>query len=300
MAHCERTKPGLSIVRDAFHYSLLNLLMLLIGVLPYPRRIAVMGRLAAYCISPIAGWRKRIRSNLAMVMPDLPKQEVDRLLHAVPDNFGRSFAELHYGQEFFERAANAVVEGPGIQHLKEARRLGRPVVFVSGHIGNPYATPIFLMKRGFEVGSIYRRLNNRFMNEKYVKSLQNMGIPTFEKGKRGMVAALRHLKQGGILGMLIDVHIADAPLMDFLGKPAATSTASAELALKYDAALIPIYAIRLPNGLDFRIVMQAEIPHSDAISMTRKIVDGFEDLVRSNMDQWFWIHRRWKGATVST
>ncbi len=218
----------------------------------------------------------------------------------MPDNFGRSFAELQAGTEFFERAANSQMEGPGIERLEEARRLGRPVLLVSGHIGNPYAEPVFLKGLGYEVGSVYRRLNNSFMNEKYVEALAGMGIPTFEKGKRGMVAAVRHLKNGGILGMLIDVHITGEPLMDFLGKPAATSTASADLALKYDAALIPVYALRCRNGLDFRVILQDEIAHSDPMSMMRAIVDGFEELVTSNMDQWFWIHRRWKGANKSS
>ena len=73
-----------------------------------------------------------------------------------------------------------------------------------------------------------------------------------------------------------------------------TSIVPAELALKYDAVMIPVYAIRQPNGLDFEIVMHDPIPHSDAETMTPAINDGLEGLVRQHMDQWFWIHRRWK------
>ena len=73
-----------------------------------------------------------------------------------------------------------------------------------------------------------------------------------------------------------------------------TSTVTAELALKYGAEIIPFYAIRQPNGLDFRIELHAPIPHSDPMQMTQAMNDDLEEMIRTHMDQWFWIHRRWK------
>ena len=73
---------------------------------------------------------------------------------------------------------------------------------------------------------------------------------------------------------------------------------TAELALKYNAALIPVYGLRDPDGFGFRIIALEEIPHSDPVTMTQAVNDGLEALVRNNMDQWFWVHRRWKLADV--
>ena len=73
-----------------------------------------------------------------------------------------------------------------------------------------------------------------------------------------------------------------------------TSTVPAELALKHNAIMLPVYAIRQENGLDFEIVMHPPIPHTDAKTMTQDLNDGLEALVREHMGQWFWIHRRWK------
>ena len=62
---------------------------------------------------------------------------------------------------------------------------------------------------------------------------------------RGIVA---HLARGGIVAILTDQYERRAAPLDFLGRPAPTSTVAAELALKYKLPLIPIYGIRDPDG----------------------------------------------------
>ena len=73
-----------------------------------------------------------------------------------------------------------------------------------------------------------------------------------------------------------------------------------EQALKYvsDHAGEASYAIRQPDGFDFEITVQQPITHSDPETMTQDVNDGLEALVRQHMDQWFWIHRRWKPYIV--
>ena len=34
--------------------------------------------------------------------------------------------------------------------------------------------------------------------------------------------------------------------------------------------------------------------HGDPLVMTQALNDSLEAVVRQNIDQWFWIHRRWK------
>ena len=60
--------------------------------------------------------------------------------------------------------------------------------------------------------------------------------------------------------------------------------------------MIPTYAIRTANGLDFDIVVEAPIAEGPAAKMTQALNDSLETLVRQHLDQWFWIHRRWKGT----
>ncbi|MCM2560988.1 lysophospholipid acyltransferase family protein [Lutimaribacter sp. EGI FJ00015] len=264
--------------------------------LPYNRRVPLMGWLAARVIAPLAGWRRRVRDNLAHVRPDLPRAEVSRLARAVPNNAGRTLIEIYSGEEFVTRAARAPIEGPGLQALEDARATGRPVILVTAHFGNYDVARAALIARGHDMGSLYRRMRNPYFNAHYVRSISAIGTPMFEQGRRGMVQMVKHLKAGGVLGVLTDLHVYEAPELIFFGKPARTSLVTAELALKYDALLIPTFSIRQPNGLDFIVRLEAPIPHSDARTMTQEVNDRLEALVRAHMDQWFWIHRRWKNA----
>ncbi|QBF33239.1 lysophospholipid acyltransferase family protein [Thalassococcus sp. S3] len=263
-------------------------------LLPYAKRVRLMGWLVARIIAPLARFDTRIRDNLNLVCPDLPEAEIQRLCRAVPDNAGRTLIEIYSGQPFIDRAKAAPIQGPGFSALEAARASGRPVILVTGHFGNYDVARANLIARGHNMGALYRRMANPYFNEHYVRSISAIGTPMFEQGRRGMMEMVKHLKSGGLLGILTDLHAHGGKALTFFGKPAVTSVVTAELALKYDAELIPIYAVRQPNGLDFEIVMQAPIPHSDPETMTQAVNDGLERLVRDHMDQWFWIHRRWK------
>ena len=266
--------------------------------LPYESRVRFMGALVSQVIAPLAGFRRRIRKNLAHTCPELPREEINRLCRAVPNNVGRTLIEIYSGPEFVARAIKAPIEGPGLARLEAARAEGRPVILVTGHMGNYDAVRANLIHRGYNMGALYRRMSNPYFNDHYVRSISRIGTPLFEQGRKGMIEMVRHIRKGGILGILTDLYVQDGEALDFFGQTARTSTVTAELALKFNAALIPVYGLREPDGLGFRIIAQDEIPHSDPITMTQAVNDGLERLVRENMDQWFWIHRRWKNANL--
>ena len=263
-------------------------------LLPYRLRVALVGRVMSHVVAPLAGWRKRIRDNLDLVTPEMPQVERERIVRKVADNVGRTLIEIYSGRDFTARAAQAPITGPGHDAFLRARARGRPVILVSGHFGNYDVARARLIADGHEMGALYRRMSNVYFNAHYVRSISEIGTPMFEQGRRGMMQLVRHLRGGGVLAILTDLNALDGVPLNFFGKPARSSLVTAQLALKYDAALIPTYAIREADGLSFRIVMQDEIAHSTAEEMTQAVNDGLEHLVRDHMEQWFWIHRRWK------
>ena len=268
----------------------------LVLALPYRWRVPAMGWLASRVIAPLAGWRRRVRRNLALALPDLPRDEVERLARAVPDNAGRTLIEIYSGAEFVARAKAAPIEGPGLAALEAARAAGRPVILVTAHFGNYDVARAALIARGHDMGALYRRMRNPYFNDHYVRAIGIIGQPLFEQGRRGMMQLVKHLRGGGVLGILTDLYARDGVPLPFFGQPAMTSLVTAELALKYDAVLIPTFGIRAPNGLDFTVRLEAPVPHGNAETMTQAVNDQLEALVRAHMEQWFWIHRRWKGV----
>lgn len=263
--------------------------------LPYRWRVPLCGWFVSRVVSPFAGYDKRITENLALVLPDLPQAEVRRLKRAVPANLGRTLIEIYSGAEFMQHCTARPLQGAGVAALDAAHAAGRPVILVTGHFGNYDASRAALIARGFRVGALYRRMDDPEFNEHYVNAISRIGTPIFPRGRQGLSAMVRFLRSGGMLGMVIDQAVSHGEKLRFFDQAALTSLAAADLAIKYDALLVPTYGVRRENGLDFDVIVEAPIPHSTAEEMTQALNDSLEALVRQHMDQWFWVHRRWKG-----
>ena len=262
--------------------------------LPYRWRVPFAGWAVSRIVAPLAGYRRRIRTNLAHILPDLAPAEVERIVRAVPDNVGRTLIEIYSGPEFIARAVSHPLTGPGVAALEAAHKAGRPVILVTGHFGNYDASRAALIARGYRVGALYNPMKNRYFNAHYVRAISRIGTPLFPRGKKGLADMVRHLRSGGMLGLLVDQSMSHGAPLTFFGKTALTALSAAELALKYDALVIPTYAVRQADGLSFEITVEAPIAEDTPAVMTQALNDSLETIVRHNLDQWFWIHRRWK------
>jgi KDO2-lipid IV(A) lauroyltransferase len=261
--------------------------------LPYEQRVPAGGWVFSRLIAPLAGYRRRVRENLALIFPDMPRAEVQRLCRAVPDHVGRNLIELYSPREFLPRATSAPCSGPGMEALIEAHGNDRSVFLVSGHFGSFNAARAAVAARGIELASLYRPLNNRFFNKHYVAAIGALSAPIYPRSREGMFGFIRHLRAGGVAAILLDQRMAHGRPLSFFGHRAWTALSAAEMALKFDALLIPVYGVRKENGLDFEVTFEAPIPHSTPEDMTQALNDSLEAMVRRHMDQWFWIHRRW-------
>ena len=282
-------------LRDQLANMAFSTLMRLAQALPYPRRVALMGWLFAHVLGPLAGWRGRIRANLALALPDLPPAQVRALTRAVPDNAGRAMAETYSGAAFLAHVqAEDRLEGPGLPALEEAAAARRPVVLAAAHFGNYDAMRAALLGRGWPVGGLYRPMNNALFNHHYVAAIEAIGQPLFPRGRKGLAAMLKFLRGGGMLALAIDQFVQDGATLRFFGQPTLTTLTPAELAQKYDALLVPIAAIRQPDGLSFRIHVGAPIAEGPPEARMQALNDDLEALIRRHPGQWLWAHRRWK------
>lgn len=262
--------------------------------LPHRWRVAAMGWIARALVGPIVGYSRRARANLAYVWPDMPVAKRNRIASEVLDNAGRVLIENYATADQLARAATWATHGPGLAAAKEALSQNRPILFVSGHFGNYQAARAAMNVRGFALGGLYRPLDNAYFNDHYVRTVEAVGGPAFARGRRGLAHFMRYVKGGGHGALLIDQYYGDGAAVDFLGKPAPTALSVGEIALKYDALVIPIYARRLENGLDFDVLLEAPVPHTDPVTMTQALMDSLSAQVRERPGQWFWVHRRWK------
>lgn len=263
-------------------------------LLPYRARLWLVGMLTRRTVSPIAGYTRRAEANLAFIFPQMPEDERRRIARAAVDNAARTLVEIFSGRQFIEHIRDAPVTGPGLAAIEEARTKGQPIILLSGHLGNYDVPRAWFAARDENVGGLYKPLANEAFNEAYVSAISKVNAPVFERGRRGLGKMVAYLKQGGMLGVLFDQRMVQGEPLNFLGHPALTALSAAELALKYNALLVPVYGIRQPDGVSFAFITETPIPHTDPHTMMQAATDNLAEKVRTHPEQYFWIHRRWK------
>jgi Kdo2-lipid IVA lauroyltransferase/acyltransferase len=179
----------------------------------------------------------------------------------------------------------------------------RPVVMVSGHFGNfevgSYVTGLL----GYRGYLIARPLDNPYL-DRYVSRFRaaygQVLLP--KQGSAGQVEAV--LNAGGRIGLLGDQHAGPKGCwVDFLGRPASCHKAVALFTLTGGSPLLVTYAKRVGGPLKFEGglmgVADPEIPGNELAnvkSLTRWYNAMLEQAILSAPEQYWWVHRRWKGA----
>jgi len=103
------------------------------------------------------------------------------------------------------------------------------------------------------------------------------------------------LRGGGALALLIDQDIdTEGAWVPFFGRAAFTPLAAAHLALRLDAAVVPVFAERLDDGDHLlRFLPPLQLP-ADPTAATAAMTAMIEAQIRRRPEQWVWMHRRWR------
>ena len=108
-------------LKDRLQFGFIRAVLWFMRRLPYERRVAFSGWVLSRIVAPMVGWRKRIAANIRLVAPETTDSEIHRIQRAVPDNFGRTLAELFSPEEFVALDV-LVVDGEGDDAVLAVRR----------------------------------------------------------------------------------------------------------------------------------------------------------------------------------
>ncbi|MCB9378488.1 MAG: lysophospholipid acyltransferase family protein [Holophagales bacterium] len=287
-------------VRHALEYAFALPVLGLVAILPHAavRRLgAALGALAGRLV---ARRRRLVLDNLRQAFPELSAEERQSVASACFRHFGAVFLDSLAMVRFSPPELCDRIDWEGFDHLVEAERAGRGVIYLSAHFGNWEAAANGVGALRGPVAVVGRPVDNPHV-DRLVHDLRthfgNRLLP-----KRGSVRDMfRVLASGGRLGLLIDQRVRADESIDvpFFGRPARTSPIVARLALKTGAAVVPIAAHHLPGGR-YRVVVDPPIwpegrdDPENSFAFTRRCLEAGESAIRRHPEQWLWMHDRWK------
>ena len=211
------------------------------------------------------------------------------------DQTGRVFFEFFNLNKFNWK--NIILKNK--DYLDFIQRYKGSKIFISAHIGNWEITRNYLLNKGFVLHSIYRQANNRMIDSYIQKNRQRENAFFYKKGSDSAKNMIKVLKNRGDLALLVDQRDSSGPLINFFNKKAYASEGFANLALKYQTMICPVYSIRNKDG-SFQLIFEKPLEFNEYQNLTPKdlvqkvYIEYFESWINKNPEQWLWSHERWK------
>ena len=244
---------------------------------------------------PLIKSKQVIRNNLNIFCQNTSDLEKIKIINEMWKNYGKTFIEYIF-LDFF-RKQNSHVSIYGENNLSSAIEKNKPIIFVSGHFANFELMSMELTKKKIQLATIYRPLNNFFLNP-FMEYLRKKYIckNQIKKGINGVREAINYIKKNYSIALMIDQRVSEGEKINLFGKPALTTTLPAQLSIKYNLGILPVF-IERKNNDRFEVQFQAEINpknFENKIELSKKLNEVLEKMIVKNPTQWIWSHNRWK------
>jgi len=288
---------------DYAAYLVLRFLMCVVQALPLSALEFVSRHLAWLAWHVLRIRRRVVEENLQIAFPEKSVVERNRIALSMWRHLFVMVGEIALAPRKLHRTNWR--EHSSVPEMRSIIRIlldERPKVVISGHLGNFELGGYLLALHGFPSYTIARTLDNihldRFVNRFRGATGQHM-LPMH--GSSGQIALL--LERGGTLTLLGDQAAgASGVWTNFFGRPASTHKAMAIFSLSNSAPTAICAAIRQGKALNIQMKLASHVdPGEPGFSLdsvtafTEWYTNTLEQLVRNTPEQYWWVHRRWKG-----
>lgn len=300
------TAPAVRL-RHRVQYGALRGVLTGLSALGFRRASALGARLGLLGHSPFGVRRGVVERQIAAAFPDWDAARVDATARAAYENLGRTTIETAIMSRFSAKEIRDLFDEP--EHwdlLERARREGRGVIVVAGHLGNWEIGGAYLASRDMDFEAVARRMENPLFDAYLTRTRHRAGMRVIYDAD-AVRRVPRALRSNATVAFLMDQGAAGlaSTWVPFFGRYAKTPRGAAVFALRLGAPVFFVAPLRKPDGR-FRLVIEPvpirETGDKDA-DVDRIVADYtavLETWVRREPGQYFWHHRRWKHQRPDT
>jgi len=234
--------------------------------------------------------------NLALALPELGAARHKQIVDGVFLSIARVLVTFAKFPSIRRENVKQWIRCEGAEHVEEALRRGRGVLFATAHMGNWELSAFAWALLVAPMHVVVRPLDNPLIDALVERRRSLSGNRTIGK-KEYARSILKALAANQAVGILVDQNsAADAGVfVDFFGVKACAGAGFAKLAARSGAAVIPGFALWEQAEQRFVLRFEAPVPMSgDAVRDTQAVQSALEQTIRRYPDQWLWLHRRWK------
>jgi KDO2-lipid IV(A) lauroyltransferase len=184
----------------------------------------------------------------------------------------------------------------------------RPVILVTGHLGNFEIGGFSLGVLTYPSHTVARTVDNPYLNRFFKDFRESTGQFLIAK-KGGAMEITRVLEENELMALLVDQWAGkkEGYVVNFFDKPTTSFKAIAILSLRFNAPIVVCYSVRRKSEADqfqmlhfdmhiTEILDPLNLPGDvqNAKEITQWFTHALESGIRQCPDQYWWLHRRWK------
>jgi len=240
--------------------------------------------------------------NLQLAFPELSDADRRKIINGMVRQLGWLAAEFSQFPKYSREVIERIVTIDGFENFDAARRRGKGVLFLTGHMSAWELSSFAQARYGYPLHFLVRPLANPRVDALVNQYRCIPGNQPIEKN-RSARTILRVLSEGGTVGILADHNtiLEEGVFVNFFGIPACTTAGIARIASRTQAAVVPgflswdaprkIYRLRFVPAIELSRTGDED---ADVRENTARFTRVIEEYVRSHPDQWLWTHKRWK------
>ncbi|MBA1339893.1 MAG: KDO2-lipid IV(A) lauroyltransferase [Pelagibacterales bacterium] len=286
----------MKILKYFFEYLIIKFFFSLFIILGY-RKSSNLGAIIISTIGPLFKSKKIIQDNIKKINNKIDNERINNIIKKMWSNYGRILSDYMFIKDFRNAKLQEYIEIEGSDILEKIKLEKKPVVFVSGHFNNFELMAMQIEKSGVKLATIYRPLNNFFLN-KTMEDIRKKYIckHQIKKGLPGVRDMLEFFKKGYSIALMIDQRVSEGIKSNLFGQAALTTTIPAQLVKKFKCKVVPIYIQRI-NNFNYKIKINKPINFNQDESIeniTQYLNNTLESMILKNPEQWILTHNRWK------
>ncbi len=278
-----------------------------------PERAAKLGRDAVGLLGPRSAKAGLVKANLSIAFPELDAPAIDDLARRTWRSIGLMFGEYAHLDRIARADPHPRLEIVDQCGLDVYPRRERQAIFVGAHLSNWEIMALALGREGVPLLALHAPLQNPHLDALMERARTQVDCGMLARGRSmrdraGMsfsqvISLMHQLRNGGSLGLLLDLAVEDGVPLSFFGQPMRTSLTPARLAERYGCDIVPVRTQRL-GAARFRLTVYPPLAldadgvdeEARAIVITQRLIALMEQWIREQPDEWMCANRRWDKA----
>ncbi len=286
--------------KKAFESLTVKTLIPILRSVPLPVARSFGTGLASF-MRQLPGLRREVtEKNIARAFPELDDRGVNRIASESYRFFTRAAVDWLRFEDVRESESIEIRNWEYTQHLQE-----HGGIIVTGHLGYWELAASELAKR-LDSFTVYSTRQSNAETDAIIRNIRAQNGVCSVQGPDGLRELVRRAKNGQVVGIIGDQRPRNQhEFIEFFGDEVKNTRILSFVARLSGRPVVPIVMVRSGDKtIELKVFpslhsSRKEVNRANRCELLREYNAWLEERIRKYPEQYFWFHRRWKGARVN-